>query len=161
MAKKITQFRYFGDNNYDAELIAAKTKLEELEAIGWDTPEEELEIKNQIAELEIEIANYQDLLNKQHNNPSTLTKAKLVSGTAFESCTPIIKLGIQTIPGVKFRVNANIDYIIVGATGIYELDLSDSSATIQTLNFYEGSIQTINQNEDAYLIIDILYNGED
>ena len=91
------------------------------------------------------------------NQPSSLTSTDLSSGEVFADYTPIIQLGIQTLPGTKFNLNTNLDPIIVGATGIYELDLTDSSAVLTSLTFEKDSLDLINKNPDGYLIIDILY----
>ena len=73
----------------------------------------------------------------------------------------MIKLGIQSLPGTRFRFNANLDWIVLGATGIYELDLSNSSGSIIDLKFDKQSIQNINDNKNAYLIVDIMYEEEE
>ena len=53
-------------------------------------------------------------------------------------------------------LNTKLNYpIIVGYTGIYELNL-DRIAEINSLSFDATSIQTINNIEDAYLIIDMV-----
>ena len=111
MAKKIIQFRYFGELN-------------------------------------------------DKNYPLTITKTKLMSGVSFDGYTPIIKLGIQSLPGTKFRLNANQDYIMVGGTGLYELDMTQGSGVITSMNFDEISLINIDENNDAYLLIDILYEEE-
>lgn len=108
MAKKIIQFRYFGENN---------TK----------------------------------------NFPNTINSSNLASGTVFDGYTPIIKLGIQALPGFKFRLNANLDNIIIGGTGLYELDLTNSSGYITSINFNDTSLALINDKDDGYLIIDLMY----
>ena len=91
------------------------------------------------------------------NYPNTISKATLLSGSIFESVTPIIKLGIQTIPGVRFSINANNSWVIIGATGIYELDLEGLSE-ITDLHFDSSSVESINKNNNAYLIIDVISN---
>lgn len=111
MAKKIIQFRYFGELN-------------------------------------------------DKNYPLTITKTKLMSGVIFDGYTPIIKLGIQSLPGTKFRLNANQDYIMVGGTGLYELDMTQGSGTITSMNFDEISLTNIDENNDAYLLIDMLCEEE-
>ena len=95
------------------------------------------------------------------NYPNTISKATLLSGSIFESVTPIIKLGIQTIPGVRFSINANNSWVIIGATGIYELDLTQSSATIMQLRFEENSLKMIDAHDNGYLIIDVLSEQEE
>ena len=45
--------------------------------------------------------------------------------------SPIIHLGIQTLPGTKIYLNGFYDApIIIGATGIYELDLEGTTGLI-------------------------------
>ena len=82
------------------------------------------------------------------------------SGEVFTDYTPIIQLGIQSLPGLKFNLNTNLDPIVVGASGMYELDLSDSSAVLTSLTFEIDSLNLINENPDGYLIIDIVYQGD-
>ena len=108
MAKKIIQFRYFGENN-------------------------------------------------SKNYPATINASNLASGTVFDGYMPIIKLGIQALPGFKFRLNANLDNIIVGGIGMYELDLTNSSGYITSINCNDVSLDLINKEKDAYLIIDLMY----
>jgi hypothetical protein len=45
---------------------------------------------------------------------------------------------------------------MVGSTGIYELDLEGISY-ITSIKFDKASMNLINQNTNAYLIVDILY----
>lgn len=91
------------------------------------------------------------------NSPTSLSGTDLVQGTIFTNYTPIIQLGIQSLPGLRFNLNTNLDPIIMGASGMYELDLTDSSATLTSLTFERSSIDLITQNPDGYLIIDIVY----
>lgn len=91
------------------------------------------------------------------NYPNTISKIKLQSGTIFDDTVPIIQLGIQALPGTRFRINSNIDWIVMGNTGIYEIDLANSSALITSLQFEPDSLEVVDQCEDAYLIVDILY----
>ncbi len=90
---------------------------------------------------------------------STATRESLRSGNAFRQYLPIIQLGIQTMPGVIFRLNGANNPIIVGSTGIYELNVSDGAA-ITSLNFDDSSLTMIDQNPTGYLIVDILYDNE-
>lgn len=96
--------------------------------------------------------------NSQNNQPSNISKAELINGLVFEKtgCYPILQLGIQTMPGTKFYLNGNIDPVIVGYTGIYELDM-DNAIEIVRLTFNKDSMDLIENNENAYLIVDVLY----
>lgn len=97
--------------------------------------------------------------DKVRNQPTSINKTNLVNGLVFESpsCYPILQLGIQTLPGTKFYLNGGIDPIIVGSTGIYELDLEDSMEIVK-LTFNKDSLDTIENNANGYLIIDVLYD---
>ncbi len=91
------------------------------------------------------------------NQPSSLTSNDLIQGSAFNDYTPIIQLGVQALPGTKLNLNTNLDPIILGSSGMYELDLVDSSAKLTSLTFDQESIEMINRNPDGYLIVDIVY----
>lgn len=91
------------------------------------------------------------------NYTSAINKSVLADGSIFVNYTPIIQLGVQTLPGTKFYLNANTFPIIVGASGIYELDLSETSTIISSLMFDVTSLELISRNPDGYLIIDIVY----
>ena len=92
------------------------------------------------------------------NQPSTITIDNLANGKIFESpsCYPILQLGIQALPGTKFYLNSSVDPVVIGFTGIYELDL-ENQAEIVKLTFNTKSIQAINDNANGYLIVDVLY----
>lgn len=84
----------------------------------------------------------------------------LVSGSIFFENTPIIQLGIQALPGTKFYLNGSNFPVIIGNTGIYELDLQ-GQGEINEIRFDSNSIHLIEQNENAYLIVDIIYEEEE
>ena len=93
--------------------------------------------------------------NSSKNYPKNITKAKLTSGSIFSDYLPITQLGIQALPGTKFYLNNGITPIIIGSTGIYELDLEGLSE-ITNLSFDASSVESINKNNNAYLIVDII-----
>ena len=105
------------------------------------------------------------------NMPADLKMKDLASGTAFATRIPIYQLGIQAIPGTKVYINSpNVGKpIIIGKTGIFELDLNDQSV-ITSLRVDKASVQTIrdinyrdedNPTTEAYLLIDIIYEAEE
>lgn len=96
--------------------------------------------------------------NKQ-NYPSTVNAIRLRTGAAFTSVYPIVQLGIQTLPGTKFYVNNHTTPVVVGATGIYELDI-DGLSNITDIQFDDKSLNVINNNDSAYIIIDYIYETE-
>ena len=73
---------------------------------------------------------------------------------------PILQLGIQSIPGTYFYLNGGLDPIIIGSTGIYELDLS-GEIEISKLEFDYESLERINKMANGYLIVDIIYEDEE
>ena len=96
-----------------------------------------------------------------NNQPSNISASNLASGHIFSGYLPITQLGIQTLPGTKFYLNNGNDPIIIGSTGIYELDL-EGQTEITQIQMDGGSMKTINDNDSAYLIIDIIYdNGKE
>lgn len=113
---------------------------------------------------------YNDTNNLGKNSPSVITingadvdvsYAHYVSGAVFGECFPVLQFGIQSLPGTKFYLNNGNDPIIIGSTGIYELDL-EGQTEITQIQMDGGSMKTINDNDNAYLIIDIIYdNGEE
>lgn len=72
---------------------------------------------------------------------------------------PAKKIGIQTLPGVIFYLN---NYnpstgIIVDHTGIYELDLRNTTTSIRSLFFDVNSLARVDEIDNASIIVDILY----
>ena len=110
-----------------------------------------------------QIRYYGEGLNSK-NYPSDVNMSKLITGTAFKNNNQnvlITQLGIQTLPGTKFYLNDSANAIIVGNTGIYELDLNGLSE-ITAISFDRASINAIATNQNGYLIVDILYeDGEE
>ena len=94
------------------------------------------------------------------NYPNGVSYRTLASGSAFNKFIPAIQLGIQALPGTKFYLNNAVNPIIVGYTGIYELDLNGLSE-ITSISFDGKSLQAIGNNNNAYLIVDLIYeDGE-
>lgn len=99
--------------------------------------------------------------NAEKNQPKTATSPDYVSGNIFKSFFPILQLGVQALPGTMLYLNGAIDPVIIGRTGIYELDLEEE-VEISDLRFDLYSINAIQNNNNAYLIVDIIYdNGEE
>lgn len=95
------------------------------------------------------------------NYPNNISIANLASGSIFSKYMPVIQLGIQSLPGTKFYLNNSNEPIIIGNTGIYELDLNGLSEVI-AIAFDRTSINAIATSQNGYLVVDILYeDGED
>lgn len=94
-----------------------------------------------------------------NNQPLGLTRQELMEGTVFTKYTPITQLGIQALPGTRFCLNGNFEGpVIMGSTGIYELDLANISK-INSLQFDAKSLKLIEENSNAYLIVDVIYES--
>ena len=103
----------------------------------------------------IQFRYYGELNN--NNFPIGLAKAALISGAAFRNNMPLIQLGIQTLPGITFYLNGNNTRpILIGNTGIYELNLNNLSQ-ITSLAFDSNSMDLIDEQENGALIIDMMY----
>ena len=96
--------------------------------------------------------------NSTKNSPRNLVDTQLTSGTIFSNYLPISQLGVQAPPGTKFYINGNDNPVIVGFTGLFEVDLT-SGGTITTLTFDENSIKRIKENDSNILIVDMAYLG--
>ena len=90
------------------------------------------------------------------NWPKNISFQNLKSGSIFQNYMPIIQLGVQSLPGTKFYINGSQTPAIIGYTGIYELNL-EVMPPIVSLTFEMESLQEINRNNNAYLIVDIIY----
>lgn len=86
---------------------------------------------------------------------SNTTLNKLVSGEAFKY--PIVQLGVQALPGTCLSINNSETPLIIGATGIYELDI-DGMATITSLCFFRQSVADL--PPEASIIVDYVYDEE-
>ncbi len=97
------------------------------------------------------------------NYPKQIAPGNLISGSIFfneAALGAITQLGIQALPGTKFYLNNSITPVIVGYTGIYELDLR-SEAEVTALSFDGASINAIDSINNAYLIVDAIYEVEE
>lgn len=95
------------------------------------------------------------------NQPANISFQNLTSGSIFSKTLPILQLGIQALPGTKFYLNNSSDPVIIGSTGIYELDL-EGKTEITALSFNNYSVESIRKNINAYLIVDVIYDdGEE
>lgn len=101
--------------------------------------------------------------NNNKNYPENISVENLTEGSIFfleNNLTSITQLGIQTLPGIKFYLNDTTKPIIVGSTGIYELEL-EGIAEIKSMTIDPNSLKTIEDVGSAYLIIDALYEKEE
>ena len=93
------------------------------------------------------------------NYPSTIDANDLTDHDYFEQFSPILQLSIHTLPGVKVYFNDQEDNpIYVGHSGVYQLDLQDTSAVLWGMHFDTEDLADIT-NTNVGLIIDIMYNN--
>jgi len=67
-------------------------------------------------------------------------------------------LGVRALPGTQFYINGGTNPVIVGFTGLFEIDLTDGGS-ITELKFDRKSIDAIELNDSAYLVVDMLGIG--
>lgn len=84
----------------------------------------------------------------------------LVTGDFISNYIPIIQLGIQALPGTRFYLNEIHEPIIIGETGIFELELKGVTE-ISKIQFDCVSLNRIAKKESAILIIDTIYISND
>ena len=88
---------------------------------------------------------------------TAVTYSHYVSGDVFGECFPVTQLGIQAIPGTKFSLNNAVEKIIIGSTGIYELELNEQTQ-ITNIQFDARSMELIRDNNNAFLIRFLITN---
>lgn len=98
---------------------------------------------------------YNDTNTHEKNQPENITAESLIDGSVFSPFLPFTQLGIQAWPGTHFYLNNATTPIIIGQTGIYELELEGISE-ITNITFSPDSINMIKENSNAYLIIDVI-----
>ena len=101
---------------------------------------------------------YYNEIDKTKNYPKNLAKSQLTQGNIFKDYLPFTYMKIYAPTGTKFFLNGNNNSpILIGTSGIYELDL-EGIAEITSLKFDNTSIENINNNESSYLTIDVICN---
>ena len=92
----------------------------------------------------------------ENNQPKGLTSVQLgKDGGVFQDIATITQLGVQALPGTRFHLNNADSPVIIGSTGIYELELEGISE-ITDLWFEAASLKAVSENPNAYLIIDMI-----
>ena len=102
--------------------------------------------------------------NSSFNYPIGLTGEVLASGELFGPYGSVSSLGIQGPPGLKFHLNNSSNPIVIGKTGIYQLDTRDvnriTSIEFPGLGTEKSDLsQKSLLTESSKLIIDIVYGG--
>lgn len=93
------------------------------------------------------------------NTPNT-TIQSLTDGSVFYPYLPIFQLGIQAPPGTKVYLNNNTSAVMIGHTGLFELDLNNTNTYISDIKFDMTSITNlVESNPSNYIIVDMCYGG--
>lgn len=98
--------------------------------------------------------------SNKENYPTTLRQDDLAVGNLFRDYGPVSQLGIQAPPGLRFYLNNSAYPIMVGETGIYELDL-ENVGRITAIRFEREDLNSFYEKLDPAdkLLIDIVYEG--
>lgn len=99
--------------------------------------------------------NYTSIRNGEMPSKNNL---KIRGSDLFNKCYPIVQLGIQTLPGTEVYINECDFPMIIGSTGILDLEL-DTTVQITGLAFSEQTLDRIASTAGGYILIDILYEG--
>lgn len=75
----------------------------------------------------------------ENNYPANLDRDTLVFGNIFQKLGPVSHLGIQAPPGTRFFLNHSAFPIMVGDTGIYELNL-EGIGRINAIQFHKDDL---------------------
>ncbi len=94
--------------------------------------------------------------NNSKNYPDEANYATLAAGNIFNDYRPVTQLGIQGTPGIKFYINNSITPIMMGDTGIYEVDLQ-GLGSINSIRFDRNSLAIMDDYNP--LMVDIIYEG--
>ena len=85
----------------------------------------------------------------EKNSPHYITIAGLTTGQIFRDFLPMSHLGIQTLPGTRFYLNGNTYPVIVGHSGLYELELDDKCV----LPLYRLMVNPFKQLKKTLMVI--------
>lgn len=99
-----------------------------------------------------------DQPENHYNFPSGIKGVDLINGSAFSQYMPLSQLCIQAPPGTKIYFNDDNTPVIIGFTGLFEVNL-DHGGAVYKMKFDSGSIQKIKNNNSALAIIDMVYLG--
>ena len=75
-------------------------------------------------------------------NSPTASASDYQYGSVFEKYFPISQLGIQGMPGTKIYLNGSTKPVVIGVSGIYDLDIKNG-ARVTGLGFDKWSLDHI------------------
>ena len=96
--------------------------------------------------------------NNPDNYPSDVTYQNLTLDNIFKGYGTITQMGIQAPRGTVMYLNNETTYpIVIGETGIYEIDLQNYGQ-IYSIRFTSESLDDYDLGKDR-LLVDIIYEG--
>lgn len=98
--------------------------------------------------------------NNEKNYPEIINTDNLSTGSIFSQYMPASQIGIQALPGTKFYLNNSYLPIVIGFTGIYELNIEDFGE-ITSIRFDNESVNKIKINPETYIMVDLIYDKGD
>ena len=97
--------------------------------------------------------------NNVNNYPTNMTTSNLIRSNIFAGYGAITQMGVQARPGTTMYLNNSIYPIVIGETGIYEIDLQDFGV-ITAIRFEGSSLTRFDeQGSTDRILIDIIYEG--
>ena len=78
-----------------------------------------------------------------------------------EKIKKITQLGIQGYPGMTFGFNENSASILLGSTGLLDLDLNSIPLDVSFIYFSQETLSIIKNTPSLYILIDIIYEGSE
>ena len=94
----------------------------------------------------------------KNNFPANIKAVDISTEDFFKNYYPIHYIKIQGPNSIKFQINSNLNSVMLGPSGIYELDL-EGIGRIHTIRFDANSLKQLISDTENYLIIDIIYDG--
>ena len=97
---------------------------------------------------------------EEENKPrftSNITPEAAKDGSAFAGQGRIVSLGIQALPGTAIYINGGTEPLIIGNSGIYQIDVEDEL----TINTLRADLDSYADFLNAGIIFDIIYETED
>ena len=97
---------------------------------------------------------------KNNSEMTNVNLSDLIYQNIFAGYGNITQMGIQAPRGTTFYLNNASNYpIVIGDTGIYEIDLQDHGHIFK-ITFDRGSIESlVADGSTGRLLIDIIYEG--
>lgn len=94
--------------------------------------------------------------NDYRNYPTTISREQLKSKSYMETYSPILQISVHTLPGVIMYFNNDSLPVYVGHSGVYQLDMTDTTPVLYNVRFTDRDLDLIEKSNFG-LIIDLMY----